>query len=197
MDRVMVKIRAFIAIPLPGNILTEVRRVQESLKRVPHKFRWVRPENIHLTLKFLGDIDATATAVIFEAMRETAREFMPLSLSVRGLGVFPGVRRPRVLWAGLAGQTGRLIELQHTLETYLEDKGYDRDRKKSFKGHLTIARVKGRVDSAKFVETLETVGRFETDPFTADRFILYQSDLKPSGAVYTALKTARLESPPS
>ena len=94
-------IRTFIAIELPEKIIYTIRKVQEEIKSYGLKIRWVRPENIHLTLKFLGDIKAADTENVARALSESVTGYPPISLMVKGIGVFPGIIRPRVIWLGV------------------------------------------------------------------------------------------------
>jgi 2'-5' RNA ligase len=184
-------IRAFIAIELPEKIIASISRVQESIRSQGFKVRWVRPQNIHLTLKFLGDIKAAETKAVEKVVLDSVVGSAPISMTARGLGVFPGIKRPRVIWVGIGGQTDELIELQQTLDKKLATIGFSRERR-PFKGHLTMGRVKAKIDSKRLLEAMKAFDGFETEPFVADRLILFQSDLKPSGAVYAKLMEAPL-----
>ena len=113
-------IRTFIAIDIPGNIISNIRELQEGIKAYGFKIRWVRPENIHLTLKFLGDVDEVKIDDIAEAVSKTVGEYSPISLKAKGIGVFPGIKRPRVLWVGLTGQLEFLVRLHKTLDENLK-----------------------------------------------------------------------------
>jgi 2'-5' RNA ligase len=184
-------IRTFIAVEIPEKIISSIARVQEGIKNYGFKIRWVRPESIHLTLKFLGNIEAADTENVGRAVFRASKEYTPLSLQVKGIGVFPGIKRPRVVWVGITGQLETLFGLQKTLDKNLEAIGFSKE-KRPFKGHLTLGRIKKKIDTNTFIEALDTFGNFETETFTADRVVLYKSELKASGAVYTKLMSARL-----
>ncbi len=184
-------IRAFIAIQLPEEITAFIRKIQEGLGAYGFKVRWVRPENIHLTLKFLGDITDENIRQTSRVISDAAGEYAPISLGVKGIGVFPGVKRPRVIWIGINGQTGELAGLQKTLDGKLEAIGFKKE-KRSFKGHLTIARVKGNLDTRRLIDAMKEFGEYESKTFIADKVFLFKSELKPSGAVYTKLMSAAL-----
>lgn len=183
--------RTFIAIELPQHITAALGNIQETLKSSKLNIRWVRPENIHLTLKFLGDILPEAVDPISRALSESVRGYDPISLSAKGSGAFPGIKNPRVIWVGLSGQVPRLKTLQQTLAENLAALGFEKE-KRAFKGHLTLGRIKGSVDPVKLNAALNEVMDFETEPFLADRIILFQSDLKPTGPVYTKIASAAL-----
>ncbi|MEW6673738.1 MAG: RNA 2',3'-cyclic phosphodiesterase [Thermodesulfobacteriota bacterium] len=187
--------RTFVAIELPQTVTAALGDVQDTLKSFKLNIRWVRPENIHLTLKFLGDIQSEAAEAVGRILSDSVRDQEPLSLSAKGSGVFPGIKNARVVWVGLSGQVPRLKALQGILEEHLAAIGFAKE-KQAFKAHLTLGRAKGPVDPVKLNAALNTVADFETEPFSADRIILFQSDLKPSGPVYTKLASAAL-APPS
>ena len=185
-------IRTFIAIEIPGNIIFKIRELQEGIKVYGLKIRWVRSENIHLTLKFLGDVEAVKIGEIAEAISKTVKGYTPISLKAKGIGVFPGIKRPRVLWVGLTDQLEVLVRLQKTLDENLKRLGFPGE-KRPFKGHLTMGRIKERIDVKKFGDALMAFRRFESETFTAGQLVLYKSELKPSGAVYTEMGAASLD----
>ena len=187
------KLRAFIAISLPEPVLQGIVTAQETLKRSGLKIRWVRKEGIHLTLKFLGDIDRDSVEKISEAMERATGSFSPFTLWAEGIGVFPNLRRPRVAWVGLSGDIEILRALQRDLESQLSGLGFPKE-KRPFKGHLTLGRVKGRLDGIKLQGALEDLGDFRTESFTAQSLVLFQSELRPDGAVYSRLAEVPLGS---
>ena len=184
-------IRAFIAIPLPRVVIDRARELQSRLRAEGLRLRWVRPRAIHLTLKFLGDIERARIAEIETALAAAAGFTGPLKLAAQGLGVFPGVKRARVLWMGIAGETPALLTLQRHLETGLVPLGFKAEKRR-FNAHLTLARAKGRLDPRRLVRCLETLGGFAAVPFEAREIVLFQSALKPDGAVYTRLVSKNL-----
>lgn len=179
-------IRTFIAVEIPEKIVSSIANLQDRIKEHKFKIRWVRPERMHLTLKFLGDIVANDIEKVGGILVETVKGCPPLSLKAKGMGVFPGIKRPRVIWVGISGQLENLLRLQKSLDENLEDIGFPRE-KRPFKGHLTLGRIKTRIDSKKLGDALRRFGIFESETFTADKIVLYRSELKPSGAVYTKL----------
>jgi len=186
------RIRAFIAIPLPREVIDQARRLQQQLRQDGLRMRWVRPEAIHLTLKFLGDIGRHRIADIEKALEATVGSSGTMALAAKGIGVFPTVKKARVLWMGLAGETPRLFECYRNLEAQLALLGFTPEKRR-FNAHLTLARAKGRLDPHRLVRCMESLGGFEAVPFTARQITLYQSDLRPDGAVYTRLASKDLE----
>jgi 2'-5' RNA ligase len=177
-------LRAFIAIPLPRQIIELAADLQSRLKSAGVKLRWVRTQGIHLTLKFLGDIPESRIDDLSSAMERSARGFGVFNLSVQGLGLFPTIKRPRVLWLGVGGQTERLERLHGRLDTELEQIGIARE-KRPFRAHLTLARAKGAINARLLSDGMQTVGQYAAGSFQARQLVLYQSDLRPQGALYT------------
>lgn len=180
------EIRAFIAIRLPQSILSPINEVQEDLKRYGFPVRWVQPQNMHLTLKFFGNVKESETEGIGFAMKECAGRSPAIRLFAKGIGVFPSLAGPRVIWAGLSGSVPLLLSLRDDLEKRLEESGYGKEER-PFKGHLTIGRFKDRVKTEKLTEALRKHKDFTTGLFEAGEIILFKSDLLPQGPAYTEL----------
>ena len=185
-------IRTFIGFELPEKIRSFISSIQEDLKSNGLDVRWVQPKNIHLTLKFLGNINKDDTQKVGEAIFKSAADYAPISLTAKGIGAFPGINRPRVLWIGIRGQIDVLIQLQKSLDDQLEQIGFPKENR-PFKGHLTLARVKGQINRAKLINAIKKYGEFEPKSFIADNIILFKSDLKSTGAVYTKLNSLSLK----
>lgn len=179
-------IRAFVALNLPPGVIDLAAGLQSALKERGLRLRWVRPQSIHLTLKFLGDISPGDAGAIGEAIQRAGRGMAPLQLTVQGMGVFPGIKRPRVLWIGLGGQIEPLRLLYARVEDELADLGVAREQR-GFKAHLTLARFKQGGRASEVLEAIASLGTYESKSFAADRLVLYKSDLRPQGAVYTPL----------
>ncbi len=182
-------IRAFIALDVPGAVCSAMQRLQEALRADGVRARWVRPENTHLTVRFLGDVSAAAIPVITAALAEAAAGLVAPDLLLSNLGVFPHLRRPRVVWAGLGGELEILKSVKERVDTCLQaaDGRLFPPENRRFTAHLTLGRFKGRVDGGNLSAALKKNARFEAVAFTADSLVLYRSELKPRGAVYTPL----------
>ncbi len=185
-------IRAFVALKLPADIIEHAAGLQSALKAQGFRLRWVKPQNMHLTLKFLGDIPAAEADDVGQAVQRASHGTRPLALSVQGMGVFPGIKRPRVLWIGLAGQVEALQQLSSRIEDELADLGFARENR-GFKAHLTLARFKEGVAPKDLLQAFEELGNFAPKPFAAEHLVLYKSDLRPQGAIYTPLTEVWLE----
>jgi len=179
--------RVFLAIDLPGDVKEQIMAIQNKLKFLLEGVRWVRPEAIHLTLKFFGDIRSDDTARISEMIAEKTRDAAPMTLNTDNIGAFPNLERPRVLWLGMTGDVQRLMILQQVIEAGLEPHGFKREKRK-FRPHLTLGRAKSsRGMILGLSEAVITENHYTTGDFTAQGLTLFQSELRPGGAVYTNL----------
>jgi 2'-5' RNA ligase len=191
----MEEIRSFIAVELPGEFRLALARLQERLKsgsRAPVK--WVDPDIIHLTLKFLGNIDSALTGRITEAIREAARGLHPFRLEMSGLGVFPSPARVRVVWGGLTGEVEKLVQLQHRIDTALVPLGFQPESR-PFTPHLTLARVRDHAapDQRQELGRLITATHFEVPGgIKVDAVHLMRSQLTPQGPIYTRISSVAL-----
>jgi len=185
-------IRSFIAFELPDAVVSLLDNVQQGLKSLPLKAKWVRPQNIHLTLKFLGNIDPANIEDIGQAMADAAGDFAPFTLTVVGIGFFPGIKRPRVVWAGLGGETEVLLNLQRKLVQRVAAIGFPKE-KRPFKAHLTLGRIRQTVNPSIIGRAMQDHSNLGDLQFAADRIILFKSELKPTGAVYSRLKETALK----
>ena len=184
-------IRSFIAIELPAAVADLLGMLQQDLRASGLRAGWVKPQNIHLTLKFLGDIKADDIDTVGGAMKTAAEGCAPIVLAAGGIGFFPGIKRPRVIWVGVGGQIQPLFALQRNLEDCLAAAGFPKD-KRSFKGHLTLGRFRQGPDPAAIGRVLQSYSDFAKEEFSVHRIVLFKSELKPSGAVYSQLLQADL-----
>jgi len=183
-------IRSFLAIELPEPILRKIEEVEADLKSAHADARWVSPEKIHLTLKFFGNIEASRIDSIFKSIEEPVRTTQPFSLKVQGVGAFPNMKSPRVIWMGLVNGSQILISFQKEIEAQLEKIGFQPEDR-PFRPHLTLARVKSSRGRNDLVGRMEKHKEEEFGDFQVERVILFKSDLKPSGPIYTALRELR------
>lgn len=183
-------IRAFIAIPLPIEIRTRLGTIIEQLQRkTPPVVRWVVPENMHLTLKFLGSISPGNLDHLKQVLASEATHHAASSLCLEGLGAFPNHHRPRVLWVGVKAPPA-LFELQQSIDRETARLGYPSEER-GFSPHLTLGRVSPHASPGEVRQIAEAlaagpqVGEVGIAPVT--ELILFRSDLNPGGAVYTPL----------
>ena len=175
--------RQFLAIELPAAARDRLAQLQQALAGRATGFRWIRPESIHLTVRFLGQVAEPHDADAWRAWARTAREGAAFWLQPGGLGVFPPRGAPRVLWVGLRelGAGGRLDDLVGALEHAARDLGFEAEER-VFRAHLTIARASGRATAPP-----ADVAWAVPEPFEVREVTLFESRLHPAGARYTAL----------
>ena len=184
-------IRTFIAIELPEHIIGSISKVQKHLQSNLNNIKWVAPKNIHLTLRFLGDVSPHDLVSVGRVLSNAVKNVSPFSLFAKGIGAFPNLSRPRVIWIGIAGHMENLKRLYGNIGEQLESVGIENEKRK-FAGHLTVGRVKGKIDPILLINAVEELKRFETQLFTVNHVILFESELNPKGAVYTKLFSAEL-----
>ncbi len=182
--------RTFIAIEIPAAIKMELAKLQAELRRTGADVGWTNPDNIHLTLRFLGEIEEARLTGLKQLCVEIAAEFQPFTLRLKDTGYFPNFKQPRVLWAGLAGEISIAQELQRRLEAGLTALGFDPEDK-PFKPHLTI----GRVKSSKNIQQLVAKSDMYPLPelsFEVGEIVVMKSELHPAGARYTPQAKVKL-----
>lgn len=180
-------IRAFLAVDPPEEIFREIIKIQERLKKtIKGDISWVRPEGIHLTLKFFGYVYHSDVANISLVVKNNVANMKALMLNVRNLGAFPSVNRPRVLWLGIDGDTDPLISLQAEIDVGFQEYGFKKEER-PFRPHLTLARVKEPKGLVGLAETVKKNEDYVAGSFTVNGLTLFKSDLRPTGAIYTKL----------
>jgi RNA 2',3'-cyclic 3'-phosphodiesterase len=193
-------IRAFVAVELPERVLASLASLQgdlrEHLNRATGAVRWTRPEGLHITLQFLGDVPAGNVGAIGEALRSAVADVRVAKLAIGSVGAFPNENRPRILWVGLEGDVAGLSAIASAVARGLKPLGYAPD--KPFKPHITLGRVRenARPDEVRAIAQAlgEVVGRTShyREEFTADAVSLMKSKLGPGGSVYTRLEHAAI-----
>ncbi|MBN1293228.1 MAG: RNA 2',3'-cyclic phosphodiesterase [Candidatus Latescibacteria bacterium] len=171
--------RTFIAIEMPEEIRQKVGDYIDSISGMVDNIKWVAPENLHFTIKFIGEVNKSDLRELMGCIETTASEFTPFSMGLYGLGFFPSEIKPRVVWIGADGGADHLLEVFQTLENCLEKVGYDRDSR-TFSPHLTI----GRAKKDKNVVVPEGLPEFEPVRFEISSIALIKSTLTPQGPIY-------------
>ncbi len=175
--------RLFTGIDLPGHVMEALERLLELLKPTA-RLNWSHTENLHITTKFIGEWPAERLEEMKAALA-TVPSPGPVPVAIRNLGYFPNARAPRVFWAGIEAGPG-LAALARETDAAVARLGVEPE-KRAFSPHLTLARIKEPVPLADLRETIASLGSLEFGEFTADRFYLYRSQLRPTGSVYTKL----------
>jgi len=184
------KLRCFVAIELDPAIKDQLGQVQRQLAGLGKLVRWVDPKQVHLTLKFLGEVPDEKVPQISRTLGDVAAELAPFEMNVAGLGCFPPAGSVRVVWIGVEDPTGRLHECQQRCDQALERLGFPREAR-PFTPHLTIARARGPRAPGDVRTSVEQV-RFAGGSQYVDQIVLFQSHLSPRGAIYTVVSRARL-----
>lgn len=182
--------RLFVALDVPSQVREALAELSARLKKTCSSARWVRLENVHITLKFIGEISLETVEKIREALGSLP-EFAPILLRFAGLGFFPSARRPRVFWAGVE-PSPELAALAGTIEAKLEPLGIPAE-KREFHPHLTLARFEATQGTQALVAAVEALEAPQFGSETFHEFHLYRSVLKRSGAEYTRLVTYSLQ----
>jgi len=191
----MEKIRSFIAIELPDELKLGLTQLQTRLKADNQpRIKWVNPNGMHLTLKFLGNIDPTMIDPITEAMTNAAQKIPPFTLDIQQLGVFPSLKRVQVVWLGLGGEIDRLSQLHQFIEANTARLVFTPEQR-SFKAHLTLARVSNEAspDERQYFGDIIADTKSEiSQSIKVDSIKLIRSQLTREGAIYSQISSAKL-----
>jgi len=189
-------IRCFFAFDIPGFVVDRLIGLRKEITAHGFKIKRVAPDNIHITVRFLGELSPDEARSACDAARESVKTACPMTLAVRGVGVFPDPARPRVLWAGLSGDIRSLVDFHRVLEDNLCSAGFEREQRR-FRAHVTLGRMKkGSVDPGKLARVMERYVDFQTGSFCIDRLGMYKSQLNASGPVCTRLAALDFSSEP-
>jgi RNA 2',3'-cyclic 3'-phosphodiesterase len=187
-------VRAFVAVHLPDEVRGNLKRLQTDLKSAAHSdaVRWTRPEQIHLTLKFFGDVETGSLPQLEAALRKACAGVAPFELRAEGAGGFPNLDRPRVLWVGIEGQLEALGTLQDCV--LRETQAWGEDEQREFRPHLTLARIKDWRDRGvrELAAKIKSLHAPQFGAWRVAEVYLMRSELAPEGARHSSLTTIRL-----
>ena len=184
-------IRTFVCIEIPGSIKQRMEELENQLRRIDAQVSWVKPSNVHLTLKFLGGVPTAKMNAVAAAAGRAATTTGPFEIVVGGTGCFPSPRSPRVLWVGLTALPQELLRLYASLEGELNSLGFEREARR-FAPHLTIGRLRSPRNGPEVAQKLMEIG-FEPEPYLASELIVMRSELKPTGSIYTPISVLPLQ----
>jgi 2'-5' RNA ligase len=187
----MAQVRTFIAVDLPREVKAQIADIIAELRPLGSAVRWVRPEGLHLTLKFLGEIPEEQLAVVYSAVARGVKGIAPFSFDMAELGGFPNLHNPRVIWVGVRNGVEPLHHLYQGVELQLAQCGFPGDKRK-FSPHLTIGRVKTPHGLEPILTGLSSLS-YESTEIPVAAVKVMRSQLKPTGAEYSALKVVDLE----
>lgn len=187
------KIRSFLAFDIPVDVRAKLEKVIKGLAEKESRVRWTRPENMHVTIKFFGSVEEELLlGPVSEVIQAAVRTNPTALLECRGIGVFPNWKYPRVIWAGFAGETKKVIDIQKGVEAALNGFDLHHDNRE-FKLHLTLGRVKGILKNSPIVGLLGKLGTIPFGEVAVKKLVLYKSVLTKEEAVYTPLRIFNLK----
>ena len=178
--------RTFIAIEASGGVRSKAVALIERLKAVDAKVTWVRPDQMHWTLKFLGEVDLSLSAEICQRVSEAVAGFEPFELEVRGLGAFPNLERPRTIWLGAGVGAPEVAALRDAVDTALHPLGFPREGRR-FMPHLTIGRVRSQRYIRELGQEIQQRAEFQAGVVAVDEIVTVGSVLEPEGPQYDVL----------
>jgi 2'-5' RNA ligase len=186
--------RTFIAIELPQEIKDSLRRLQEKLKASKTDVKWVEPNNIHLTLKFLGEVDDKKLDKVIKIIEETARDKNEFQMRISSLGAFPKIDFPRVIWVGVETGNKETKAIAEELEEKTAKIGIPKEDR-PFSSHITIGRTRSSLNREKLVQDLKNKAELggEKLEFYVTKITLFKSTLTPHGPIYEVLKETNLK----
>jgi 2'-5' RNA ligase len=188
----MARLRTFIAVGLDKGLRDRAVALQQTLARSGAEVKWVEPDNLHLTLLFLGEVEDKAVPAVCRAVAECAARHAPFEMSLETAGAFPTPRRPRTLWAGVGDGRQELVALHDALEGPLLELGCYRREERQFTPHLTLGRVRGDRPADSLATALARQAGWQGEPMRVREVLVLSSELRPEGPEYTVLSRAKL-----
>lgn len=193
----MKRLRTFIAVDLGKTIRDRIITLQETLAKTGAEIKWVEPENLHITLLFLGEVDARQVIDVCRMVQECATRQPPFSMSVETVGCFPNERRPRIVWVGVGEGTQELCSLHDAMEGPLQELGYRREERR-YTPHITLGRVKSDHPTDDLTASLAKRASWQAGAVSVEEILVMSSQLTPQGPQYMVLSRATLgENSPS
>jgi 2'-5' RNA ligase len=188
----MARIRTFIAIDVGKPIRDRIIALQETLARSGAQVKWVEPENLHLTLLFLGEVDERDVPPVCQAVSDAAAKQSAFTMTVESAGCFPNPRRPRVLWVGISAGSQEVCALHDALEQPLLDLGCYRREDRKYTPHITLGRIRTDPGSDQLAAALAKQAAWKGGDTTIREVHVMSSELSSEGPLYTVLSRAKL-----
>jgi 2'-5' RNA ligase len=188
----MTRIRTFIAVAIDKAIRDRAVVLQEALGRAGADVKWVEPENMHVTLLFLGEVEDRTLPAVCRVVAEVAAGLAPFEMSVAGAGCFPNARRPKTLWVGIGEGLQELVALHDALEPPLLELGCYRREERQYTPHLTLGRVKGDAGADELAAALARRSDWQGGQVRVREVLVMSSELRPEGPTYTVLGRGKL-----
>ncbi|MDF1535503.1 MAG: RNA 2',3'-cyclic phosphodiesterase [bacterium] len=180
-------LRIFLAIPIAPDILEALGKGVETLRETRAPVSWVRPGGMHLTVKFLGDTEPEWIAPLADSLAGICGLIEPFPVSVAGMGAYPSLRRPRVIWAGVEELSGTLLRLHEGVDNVCAGMGWPREKRK-FSPHVTVGRVKGNINLARLSAAMGEIEDEHWGDQEVMSMVLYRSHLEKGGARYEEMR---------
>ena len=184
--------RTFVAVPLDSGIRQRAVALQGQLGQAGTPVKWVEPENLHVTMLFLGEVDAREVLDVCRSVQNAAEAIPPFEIEVTGLGGFPNLRRPRTLWIGVGEGAAEMVGLHDALEGPLLELGCYRREERRFTPHITLGRVKSEQTGPDLVTALLKLPDWRAGEVRATEVHVLSSELTPKGPVYSVLSRVSL-----
>ena len=184
--------RTFISIEIPENIKDNIEKSIGEMKLTLSPLKWLDKKNLHITLKFLGWVVDDKMGDMISSVTDIAKDFGSIKMHFAGLGVFPDTKHPRVIWVGVNKGNDRVKELAEKIDTRLLSEGYRKEEEREFSPHLTIGRIKEKIDAEPLSKFMGKNAMTEFGEFTADHISVMKSTLKRSGPIYEEIKQVKL-----
>ena len=188
----MPRTRTFIGLDVGSHIRGRITDLQSALAACGADVKWVEPDNLHVTLLFLGELDDRELLDVCRAVSSATRREPPFPLRVSGVGAFPTPRRPKVIWAGITDGADNLVRLHAAIETPLLDLGAYRREERAYTPHLTLGRVKGEHDSNLIAAEIPKRMSWDGGQTMIDEILVFSSELRRDGPEYTVVARSTL-----
>jgi len=188
----MPRIRTFIAVDPGEAIRAQAQALQKKLSHGHESVKWAEPDNLHITLLFLGEVERSDTLSVCQLVQKVARSTAPFTLEVAGLGAFPNVRRPKILWIGAGEGADAMKELHDRIETPLLERGGYRTEDRGYTPHLTLGRISSDDRDEGWTDKLAELANWSAGSSTINEVLVMSSELHRSAPIYSILGSAKL-----
>ncbi|MFB6089126.1 MAG: RNA 2',3'-cyclic phosphodiesterase [Candidatus Aenigmatarchaeota archaeon] len=183
--------RSFLGIGISENLKGKCTKIQEEIKKTGANVKLVERNNLHWTVKFLGEISNEETDILKEIMKKTVKNIKPIKVTANGLGTFPNLNYMKTIWVGVSQNEDKFIEILEKVNKKLEKNGFKKD-KHEIKPHITLARVKTGKNKEELKKILHKMKHVNVGEMKINKIHLYESVLKPSGPTYNKIKSFHL-----
>ncbi len=183
-------LRTFIAIELTASIQKELEEIQRHLQRAKADVKWVAPNNIHLTLKFLGDTSTDQIEKLKSILSKITSPYQNFSMEINKLGVFPKPEYPKVIWVGISSGGEKIVEIVQKIEDDLQILGFAKE-KRDFSPHITLGRVRSPLNKSPLIKTMQNFSFLQPLQQTVQAIRLIKSTLTAQGPIYETIETFR------